>query len=192
MDCSATKVKACFQVFPRLIYICNADGTQTTLYEVLMTDSAGNIIPHGSTSYPVTQDGKNSGFVGNGDGFIHSYFANLDLTPIPEADEPAPGSYQLESCLDTYDIPRLDCSPGYRVVENGATWTPPAGTKSVTVQVIADDGTNNLVTPNGNGSMSAGTSKTWTSNDFGDTGFAGFSATAGTVGRLEIHFQVCV
>lgn len=45
---------------------------------VVMVDAAGNPIPTTSTSYPV----NNSGFTGDGSGFIRSYYADMAMQPV--------------------------------------------------------------------------------------------------------------
>lgn len=188
--CEVTKTSLCWQVQPVPIYICDADGNETQLLEMVLFDDIGNTIPHDSTRYDV----DDSGFIGDGAGKIRSYFARQDLTPIPKALEPQAGTYSYTPCSangggNTTTPP--NCTTGYRVLTGGASWTPPSGTKSVSA--IAVRGNNSsFTTANGSGTFWRGTGHEWQSSDFGTVGFAGFSITGGGGNhRVQISFVVC-
>lgn len=93
--------------------------------------------------------------------------------------------------VSNFPVPKV-CTPGYRLITGAQTWTPPAGTTSVTVLNVRGN-SNTLTTPNGSGVMFQGTSMSWASNDFGELGFTGLSvAGVGTNARIQIAFTVCV
>lgn len=133
--CDALLVKVCSKVTDRPIYSC--PGGEWIGNEVLLYDSENQLIPHGSTTYPV----EDSGFVGNGSGFIASYFTNKAGAALAQASEPVDGEWSPDpNCGNTASDPMYLCfvdadgntTPGYMICEpNGGggssvTCTPTA------------------------------------------------------------------
>ena len=171
MVCEATLTKLCLSIQTRTVYNCSTVPA-TELIEVLVFNAEGQLIPHTST---VFADPFGNAF-GDGSGFIRSHFTNLDGEPILQANRPANWSADKCNCCQSV--------PNYASVQNGATWSPPPNTTSVTIQNIT--GPNRLTTAAGTANMSEGTTKSWDAIDF-----SVFEVFTNNPGLAEIHYTVC-
>lgn len=171
MASEATLTKLCFTIQTRTVYDCSA-VPPTELIEVLVFNSEGQLIPHNST---VFTDPTGATF-GDGSGFIRSHFTNLNGEAILQANRPLNWSGDKCNCCQPV--------PNYVSIQNGATWTPPPNTTSVTIQNIT--GTNSLQTAVGTANMSEGTTKSWEAIDF-----SVFEVFTDNLGLAEIHYTVC-
>ena len=88
MSAEAQIVKLCG--FSHIRKVCDTSGASpVAINEVILVDSSSNVIPHDSIAFPAA----GSGFVGDGSGFIRSYFTDMNGTPIAE-----PATWDCVSC----------------------------------------------------------------------------------------------
>lgn len=130
-----------------------------------------------SNGIPVIAETPNSGAPND----LNEYFTDIDgaILDINSVDV-TPGICKV----------KMSCETGYAVLENNDSWTPPADTKSITIQALSGN-LSTITTPNGTGSISRGTSKTWTSTDDSEIDFTGFTVTSGGAShRVEIHYTI--
>ena len=141
--CEGLLVKVCSGRESRPIYECPSG--EWIGNEVLLYDSEGQMIPHTSTLYPV----EDSGFVGNGSGYIASYFTDKDGKAIAQANEPVDGEWSPDPlCGNTASDPIYLCyigadgssTPGYMICDPG-TGGGGSGMVTCTPTVLHNGGT---------------------------------------------------